>query len=86
MKSEQKIVTGGINNTKTPILNPRINFALFELVSTARHIEHCASADVLNNSTPAATTITIKAMCQPRQRIYRYSSTGAGATGGASLY
>jgi len=40
---EQKIDTGGINKTKTPILKLRMNREL-TLVSDARHIEHCASA------------------------------------------
>ena len=44
MKIVQKIETGGINNTSTPILKLRMNLALVTLVNEARHIEHCASA------------------------------------------
>jgi hypothetical protein len=40
----QKIETGGTNNTSTPMLKLRTNFALVTLVNEARHIEHCASA------------------------------------------
>jgi hypothetical protein len=43
-KIEQKIDTGGIKSTNTPMLKFLMNFALFELDSTARHIEHCAAA------------------------------------------
>jgi hypothetical protein len=50
MKIEQKIETGGTNKTKTPILKFRMNLPLFEPVSTARHIAHCASAGALLNS------------------------------------
>ena len=41
---EQKIATGGVNNTSTPILKLRMNLELEALVSAVRHIEHCASA------------------------------------------
>ncbi|HEU4796009.1 MAG TPA: hypothetical protein VFT02_10295 [Pyrinomonadaceae bacterium] len=43
--------------------------ALLELLSAARHIEHCASAEVLNNSTTAKAAMTTKIVCQLRQRI-----------------
>jgi len=44
MKIEQKIATGGVNNTSTPILKLRINLELVALVNALRHIEHWASA------------------------------------------
>src|SRR6185295_18383422 len=50
---EQNIDTGGISNTSTPILKLRINREL-TLVSEARHIEHCASANPCASSTTAA--------------------------------
>src|SRR6185437_4874819 len=52
-KIEQKIDTGGINNTSTPILKLRMNREL-TLVSDARHIEHCASAKPCASSITAA--------------------------------
>ena len=81
---EQKMVTGGINMTSTPILKYLRNRALFDPLSAARHIEHCASAGTANNNNAAATRPTINIVCKLRKRIY--SSTGAGATGGCSLY
>src|SRR6185369_16171975 len=50
---EQKIETGGIKSTSTPILKLRMNRELVTLVSDARHIEHCASAKVFASSTTA---------------------------------
>jgi hypothetical protein len=44
IKIEQKIDTGGMSNTSTPMLKLRINRELVTLVNDARHIEHCASA------------------------------------------
>jgi hypothetical protein len=44
MKIEQKIATGGVNNTSTPILKLRINLEFVALVNALRHIEHCAPA------------------------------------------
>jgi hypothetical protein len=44
MKIEQKIETGGIKSTSTPMLKLRMNLVLVTLVREARHIEHCASA------------------------------------------
>jgi len=39
MKIEQKIETGGISNTNTPMLKLRMKRPLVELVNTALHIE-----------------------------------------------
>ena len=57
MKIEQKMETGGTNNTNTPILKFLRNFPLFDPVNAARHIEHCASTGILlSTMIPMATT------------------------------
>src|SRR6185437_7989196 len=56
-KIEQKIDTGGISKTSTPILKLRMNREL-TLVSDARHIEHCASAKPCASSIKAAAHTT----------------------------
>ena len=59
MKIEQKIATGGANNTSTPILKFRMKNALLEPASDARHIEHCAKP-VLSSSTSKSSAGTRK--------------------------
>ena len=58
MKIEQKIVTGGTNNTNTPMLRFFTNLLLLPPDTAALHIEHCASAGILLKSRiPDATKI-----------------------------
>src|SRR5689334_9019141 len=57
MKMEQKIDAGGSSKTKTPILKFLMNLPLFELDSTALHIEHCAFASKLKSNTTATAKI-----------------------------
>lgn len=42
IKIEQKIATGGVNKTSTPMLKFRMKNALLEPARDARHIAHCA--------------------------------------------
>ena len=42
IKIEQKIATGGVNKTSTPILKFRMKKALLDPASDARHMAHCA--------------------------------------------
>ena len=62
-KSVQKIATGGTSNTKTQILNCLMNNALWEPARDARHMPHCATADVSASSQAAmivaASTISL---------------------------
>lgn len=55
MKMEQKIATGGVNNTSTPILKFRMKKALLDPASEARHIEHC------DKPVPSSNTISSSA-------------------------
>src|SRR6266498_2981186 len=58
-KIVQKIVTGGVNSTNTPILKFLIKNALFEPASDARHIAHCARPDDSNARNAARVSPTI---------------------------
>src|SRR5262245_40176301 len=66
MKIEQKIETGGISKTNTPMLKFRINRPLVELVSTALHIEQpwAKTSGVARNATAVAKTTRKTTRCR----------------------
>jgi hypothetical protein len=64
MKIEQKIATGGVNKTNTPILKLRMKKALFEPAKEARHIAHCDSAvSASSTSNSSAAKVSDEYLC-----------------------